>query len=146
MGFEKKSNFLLYFIFFRDHLYTDMKDPQLIHWTKPPGVFLVATTESEKVVGCICYKKIDADTVEMHRLAVDAEFRGLKIGRKLVQALIDTAKESGYNTMYLGTSTAQINAIKLYEKMEFEFLQDKKYFPRYHLVGLKNVCYVKHLK
>ena len=40
----------------------------------------------------------------MNRLAVDNDFRGMKIGRKLVQALIDLAKENGYENMYLETS------------------------------------------
>ena len=128
-----------------------MKDPELKYWTKPPGVFLVATTESEKVCGCICYEQINADTVEMHRLAVDGEFRGLKIGRKLVQALIDTAKENGYDNLYLETSNAQINANQLYQKMDFKFLRfmglgpgPEWYFT--YLSGLKVVSYTMQLK
>ena len=138
-------------IYFREHLNSDMKDPELIYWTKPPGVFLVATTESGKIVGCICYEQISADTVEMHRLAVDGEFRGLKIGRKLVQALIDTAKENGYDNLYLETSNAQINANQLYQKMNFEFLRfmglgpgPEWYFT--YLSGIKVVCYTMQLK
>ena len=140
-----------------------MKDPELKYWTKPPGVFLVATTESEKVCGCICYEQINADTVEMHRLAVDGEFRGLKIGRKLVQALIDTAKENGFDNLFLETSNAQINANKLYQKMNFKFLvgpgpelsnfQAHQCAPSfsfltfaYYFSGIKSVCYIMQLK
>ena len=143
-----KSFYSLVSIYFREHLNSDMKDPELIYWTKPPGVFLVATTESGKIVGCICYEQISADTVEMHRLAVDGKFRGLKIGRKLVQALNDTAKENGYNNMYLETSNAQINANKLYQKMEFKFLHFKSldYPIMDYLSGLKVVSYTMKLK
>ena len=140
-----------------------MKDPELKYWTKPPGVFLVATTQSGKVVGCICYEQINADTVEMHRLAVDDKFRGLKIGRKLVQALIDTAKENGFDNLFLETSNAQINANKLYQKMDFKFIlgadpelrnfQARQCAPSfgfltiaYYFSGLKAVCYIMQLK
>ena len=146
--FETKSFYNLVSIYFREHLNSDMKDPELIYWTKPPGVFLVATTESGKIVGCICYEQISADTVEMHRLAVDGKFRGLKIGRKLVQALNDTAKENGYDNMYLETSNAQINANKLYQKMEFKFLHFKSldYPIMDYFAGIKVVCYIMQLK
>ena len=123
-----------------------MKDPELIYWTKPPGVFLVATTESGKIVGCICYEQINVDTVEMHRLAVDGKFRGLKIGRKLVQALNDTAKENGYDTMYLETwpRPAEI----LYKNMEFKFLREKTYLSSAidFLTGMKLLCYIYRIQ
>ena len=62
-----------------------MRDPALEFWTTPPNVFLVATNTSGMVVGCISYRIITPDTVEMHRLTVDSKSRGLGIGRKLVQ-------------------------------------------------------------
>ena len=101
-----------------------MKDRQLEFWTTPPSVFLVATNESEQVIGCISYKQINLYTVEMHRLRAKVEFRHRKIGQKLVQALMDTAKENGYDMMYCETSNPQIGALKLYEKMNFRPLHD----------------------
>ena len=59
----------------------------------------------------------------MHRCSVDVNCRGLGIGKKLVKALEDTAKENGYKTMYLETSTRKPDAWKLYEKMGFKFLR-----------------------
>ena len=106
------------------HLKTDMADKNLKFWTTQSNVFFVATSvSSDKVLGIICYKHINSTTVEMHRCNVDSEFRGLGIGRKLVQKLVDTARENGYETMYLTTSTPQVNAIKMYEKMHFKFLR-----------------------
>ena len=77
-----------------------MKDENLEFWTTPPNCFLVATI-SGQVVGCISYKKFSSDTAEMHRLAVDLEFHGQKIGQKLVQALLNTAWSNGFDSMYL---------------------------------------------
>ena len=108
--------------FLRLHLRTDMKDKNLELWTTPPNCFLVATTKSDKVVGCISYKQLSSDTAEMHRLKVDSEFRRQKIGQKLVQALLNTAWSNGFYLMYLETSNAQIEALNLYEKLNFKFL------------------------
>ena len=40
----------------RQHLDTDMKDPDLRFWTTPPNMFLVAKTNSGKVLGTISYR------------------------------------------------------------------------------------------
>ena len=105
-----------------------MKDKSLKFWTTPPNVFLVATAPilPNLILGCISYKEINPTTVEMNRLVVDSGFRGMKIGRKIVQSLIDVAKENGYENMYLVTSGpygTKWNALYLYEKMNFKYLR-----------------------
>ena len=116
-----KQYFVMYSLR-REKLATDMKDQELKYWTTKPNAFLVAKMNG-KVVGCISYKQINQDTVEMNRLAVDSNHRGLRIGRKLVEALNATAKNEGFTTMYLETSDAQVDAWKMYEKMGFSFLR-----------------------
>ena len=91
-------------IFNRYALDTDMKDEALRKWTDKPNVFLVAKIK-DRVVGCIAYQKIAEDTVEMNRTSVDKDFRGLKIGQKLVNELLNYAKSEGYRKMYLTTDS-----------------------------------------
>ena len=112
-------------IFNRYALDTDMKDEALRKWTDKPNVFLVAKIR-DQVVGCIAYKKIAEDTVEMYRASVDEDFRGLKIGEKLVNELLNYAKSEGYQKMYLITGCAQVPAIKLYQKLGFQFVENLK--------------------
>ena len=102
-----------------------MKDEALNFWTDKPNVFLVAKIR-DQVVGCIAYKKIAEDTVEMYRASVDEDFRGLKIGEKLVNELLNYAKSDGYQKMYLITGCAQVPAIKLYQKLGFQFVENLK--------------------
>ena len=100
-----------------------MQDKELTFWTTPPNKFLVATdSTSGRVLGCISYRKIAEDTVEMHRLSVDPNCRGLGLGQKLVQELLSTAKQNGFTSMCLETSSSQKSAIKLYERMGFQFV------------------------
>ena len=117
----------MYRLLKRDVLRSDMKDTELKFWTTKPNVFLVAKMDG-KVVGCGSYKHMNPDTVEMCRLCVDANHRGLRIGRKLVEALNNTAKNQGYTTMYVETSNAQIDATKMYEKMGFAWLRPTGWF------------------
>ena len=127
-----------------------MADEELKFWTTPPNVFLVATSKEadNKVLGCISYRVINPTTVEMHRLSVDSSLRGLRIGEKLVNALQDTAKENGYEAMYLETSSAQIAAIKLYKRLQFNFLHRCKFeYPFLDIIsGLYVVAFMKSLK
>ena len=134
--------------FFSQHLATDMKDPELKFWTTSPNIFLVALSQdSQKVVGCISYRKIASDTVEMHRTAVDMNSQGLGIGKKLVQALEERAKSEGFLHMYLETSTPQVAAWKMYEKCGFQFLRYKPTpMPLFdHFTGRRAKAYTKQL-
>ena len=121
-----------------------MKDPELKSWTTLPNIFLVATTDSGKVLGCIAYKQINLDTVRLGRNSVDKEFRRLGIGQKLLRTILKTAKDNGYETVLVSTSIAQLHAQKLYEKMNFEFVCFKPslFHPIFtYLTGLKAVEY-----
>ena len=118
--------FIVYYsyrFYVSDHLSTDMKDSHLNYWTKYPNVFFVALSESEQVVGCIAYQRKSPDTVEMNRCSVDSKSRGLGIGKKLVNALELHAKQQGFEYMYLETSIPQVDAMKMYEKLGFQFLR-----------------------
>ena len=128
-----------------------MKDKELKFWTTDPHRFLVAKTSNGKVVGCVSYKQINEETAEMNRLAVDSNFRGMKIGRKLVEECMKDAKIAGYKVMYLDTSSAQIDAFKLYEKLGFTLLRKTDFGEGYgafianYFSGLCVHAYIKRL-
>ena len=127
---------------------TDMNDKELKFWTTKPNTFLVAKVNG-KIVGCGSYRQLNPDTVEMHRLSVDCNFRGRKIGRKLVEALIKSAKNDGYTSMYADTSNAQIDAWKMYQKMGFGFLRRSDFGPgaflANHFSGLCIYVYIRRI-
>ncbi|MEE6513663.1 hypothetical protein FKM82_021438 [Ascaphus truei] len=57
--------------------------------------------------------------VELRRLSVVKSHRGKGIGKLLCRTVIDFAREKGYSAVILETSSAQIDAQRLYEKMGF---------------------------
>lgn len=69
--------------------------------------------------GCIGLRKIDAFNCEMKRLFVRPEFRNLGIAGRLVNRIIDDAREIGYRRMLLDTLPFLDTAVEMYKKYGF---------------------------
>lgn len=63
--------------------------------------------------------------VEMHLLGVKPVYRGHGLGRRLVEAALDTARSNGYHKMILWTQTSMQTAQKLYEAVGFVRVKEK---------------------
>src|SRR6266566_2556886 len=86
------------------------------------AVLLLVTVDGT-AAGCVALRRIPADGLacEMKRLWVDGAFRGLGLGRRLVDRAIEWAKQTGFETMYLDTVPAAMpEANRLYSAMGFE--------------------------
>lgn len=55
------------------------------------------------VVGCGALHVMWEDLAEIRTLAVDPAYRGLKIGRRIVEALLETAREVGVRRVFVLT-------------------------------------------
>ena len=120
--YEKELNENLCFQDFE----TEVKEP-LKKYGPLSGDLLIAYWNHE-AAGCIALTKMNESGVcEMKRLYVKPEFRKYKIGKKLVETLLDAAVEKGYTTMRLDTLKKLQPAIKLYENYGF-----KNCSPYYH--------------
>ena len=62
---------------------------------------------------------IHADTYYIHAIAVKPGFRGKRVGYRLIENAIDTAREAGYR------------------KLQLDVLSDNPAVPFYHAVGLE---------
>lgn len=92
-------------------------------YAEPDGRLLLAYVDDE-LAGCIALRKIGAGVCEMKRLFVRSEFRRKGIGRQLVDAIIQTAKEIGYDRMRLDTLPPKMNdAIALYRSRGFKEIE-----------------------
>jgi ribosomal protein S18 acetylase RimI-like enzyme len=85
----------------------------------PPNGKLLAAVIDDKVIGCIAYQKQSDTQCEMKRLYVKPEYRKLKAGFALVQAIIDEARKDGFQEMVLDTLRPLESAIRLYESVGF---------------------------
>ena len=98
---------------------SEIENP-LYKYSAPTGALFIAYHNATPV-GCIALQPLlEAQTCEMKRLYVVPEYRKLKIGDALVQALLLEAKTLGYLTMKLDTLDRLQAALKLYLKYGFE--------------------------
>lgn len=84
-------------------------------YAKPSGGLFLALS-AEKFAGCIALRKIGDATCEMKRLFVRPDFRGLRLGKMLIEKAIAEAKAIGYQRMRLDTLLDKMpEAVKLYQ-------------------------------
>tara|TARA_B100000768_G_C11276891_1_gene376406 strand:+ start:2668 stop:3126 length:459 start_codon:yes stop_codon:yes gene_type:complete len=92
-------------------------------------------------VGCAAIKKLDNNVVEVKRMFVLKENRGIGIAQKLLDELEAWAKELGHIKCVLETGTRQVRAIVFYKKCKY------KVIPNYgQYIGMENsVCFEKNI-
>lgn len=88
----------------------------------PRGRLLVASYDGAPI-GCCALRPLVGDTCEMKRLYVRPGFRGLKVGRLLVERMIAEARADGYRRMWLDTLPSMNEARVLYESLGFRRIE-----------------------
>lgn len=91
-------------------------------YAAPRGALLLATVDGE-VAGCCALRPLDAadypNAAEMKRLYVRKAFRGFGLGRQLVEAALDAARQGGYACVLLDTLDDMEAARALYVDLGF---------------------------
>jgi putative acetyltransferase len=82
---------------------------------KNPGVTFLTAVINGWVAGCGAYVN-RGDYAEIKRMYVMPEYRGLKIGRRLLQELETKVKNTGLQILRLETGVRQPEELRLYEK------------------------------
>lgn len=85
----------------------------------PEGCILLGEIEGQ-LTGCVAYRKASAQVCEMKRLYVRPTARGTGLGRALVAAVIDEARNAGYAEMRLDVLAEFETAQKLYASFGFK--------------------------
>ena len=88
-------------------------------YAMPDGQLLLARYQGHPA-GCVGLRRLDDHSCEMKRLFVSTEFHGRRIGRTLVETLIQNARALGYESMRLDTGIRQTVAQTLYQSVGFQ--------------------------
>ena len=88
----------------------------------PPSGMLLLALDGRKAIGCGALRRIaslESSTCEMKRLYVRPEARGLGLGKRIAERLIQEAIRLGYAAMVLDTLDRLEPAIQLYQTLGF---------------------------
>ena len=99
------------------------------HYTKRGGIFELLENEDGELLGTVGLYPMNDETVELRKMYFSTKIRGQGFGKKTLQRMIETARELGYQKIYLETATVLKEAVALYEKFGFT-PTDEKHTPR----------------
>ncbi|SHN07343.1 GNAT family N-acetyltransferase [Flavobacterium xinjiangense] len=92
-------------------------------------------------VACGCFKKYDKNTIELKRMFVSPEARGLGLAKKIILELELWAHELGFSCSILETLYKQKEAIGLYQKVGYTIIDNYEPY-----IGLENsICMQKQI-
>lgn len=77
---------------------------------------IFAAIQDEKVIGCVIMHPVSATAVKLRQMAISPEVQGTGVGRLLVNAAGDWAKEKGFSEILMH---ARMTAAGFYEKLGY---------------------------
>lgn len=95
----------------------------------PPAGRVILARRDDVVVGGIALRDLGDRVCEMKRLFVPDRFQGSGTGRRLCQALLDTAVADGYRLMRLDTGTQNGEALRMYTSLGFRECPPYSHYP-----------------
>ncbi|PYE81383.1 acetyltransferase (GNAT) family protein [Pseudoroseicyclus aestuarii] len=88
-------------------------------YAPPGGAMLIARGDTGEALGCVALKDRGGGTCEMKRLWVRPTARGLGLGARLTQALLEAGRGLGYRRMVLDTLPRLEAAVASYRRLGF---------------------------
>jgi putative acetyltransferase len=92
-------------------------------------------------VGCGAIKKFDDVSVEVKRMFVASEKRGLGVSQKIIKELETWSKEFGYKKCVLETGIRQVEAVKFYKKCDYKIIPNYGQYKNME----NSICFEKQL-
>lgn len=86
---------------------------------QPPGGLLLLAIEDGMPAGAAAFRRYNDEACEAKRLFVSPAFRGRRIGRLLLERLIEEARRAGYTRLIGDTMPVMGEALALYDRMGF---------------------------
>lgn len=85
--------------------------------------FWVAIDENKNVVGTIAFRNYGNGIGHLKRMYVAKDFRGTGLATKLLETLLEFAKQNNFREIYLATNEKMVAANKFYQKAGFQQIE-----------------------
>src|SRR5690606_1920999 len=109
-----------------------------VEYGPPQGALLLAYDKSiDRAIACIGIRRFDAGSAELKRMYVYPEYRGLQVGRKLLEMALGEASKLGYASLLLDSDSSMKSALRLYRDFGFQEIGPYRYNP------LKGAVYMR---
>ena len=90
---------------------------------RPPGGAMVVLRSDLAPIGCGAVQQIDRRVGEIKRMWIHPEWRGLGLGRRLIDHLEATARRMGRTRVVLDTNATLVEAITMYEQAGYRSIE-----------------------
>ncbi|MDR0922207.1 MAG: ribosomal protein S18-alanine N-acetyltransferase [Lactobacillales bacterium] len=103
---------------------------QFIHDLENVNAFYLIALSEDKIVGFISYSYV-LDEAEITNFAVQAQFKGQGLGKKLMKKLIERLQTQGVNQVFLEVRKSNKIAQNIYESYSFQPISVRKKYYQY---------------
>jgi peptidyl-dipeptidase Dcp len=80
---------------------------------------------NNKIIGFVLLMHRENNAAQLRYFLIEPEYRGIGLGKKLMQLYIDFLKEKNYQSSYLWTTNELHSAASLYKRHGFELAEEK---------------------
>ena len=79
-----------------------------------------------RIIGFLLLMHRDNNAAQLRYFYLEPEYRGIGLGKKLMQLYMDFLKEKGYQSSFLWTTDELQSAASLYKKHGFQLTEEKQ--------------------
>ncbi len=110
-----------------DHTFEDYVAAPLYEFassTSPRARLWMAELDG-RMVGCIAIVSLSADTAQLRWFLIDPDFRGMGLGKRLLQEAVAFCRDHGYKSVILWTVSFLSAAAHLYQEIGFKKREER---------------------
>ncbi|WP_404349298.1 GNAT family N-acetyltransferase [Sutcliffiella horikoshii] len=96
------------------------------------GQMFAIIVGGDSVAGVSLFVEDSEDVIELKNIALDPQFRGLGLGKQVINLAFEIFREQGFRKMIVGTANSSIANLAFYQKAGFRMAEIRKdFFLRY---------------